>query len=174
MDEHEARTEASTPVQADARDYARTLRYAVEDDAEWAKKLAAKMTGSEAERAAIIVGATLSMALGRNAYAFRDNTQRGHTAPQKGYEQMNDERVAEILGRYQDQMTQFDPAAVEEALTHGPVEEQQELAEALAHTWRRDHNEPGFNQPPHSIVHEVERIIGEPMWVDVHEGAETV
>jgi DNA helicase HerA-like ATPase len=64
MDEHEARTEASTPVQADARDYARTLRYAVEDDAEWAKKLAAKMTGSEAERAAIIVGATLSMALG--------------------------------------------------------------------------------------------------------------
>jgi hypothetical protein len=133
-----------------------TIQSGIEDDAQWAMKFAERITVSETERTAI----------GRNAYAFWPDTQRGHTAEQKGYKQMDDERVAAILGRYQDEMMQFDPAVVEEVLRHGPVDERQELAGALAYVWRRDVDKPVFVQPPEVLVHEVENIIGEHVWAD--------
>jgi hypothetical protein len=143
-----------------------TIQSGIEDDAQWAMKFAARITVSEAERTAIIIGAMLTMALGRNAYAFWPDTQRAHTAEQKGYKQMDDERVAAILGRYQDEMMQFDPAVVEEVLRHGTVDERQELAGALAYVWRRDVDKPVFVQPPEVLVHEVENIIGEHVWAE--------
>jgi hypothetical protein len=146
-----------------------TIQSGIEDDAQWAMKFAERITVAEAERTAIIIGAMLTLALGRNAYAFWPNTQRGHTAEQKGYKQMDDERVAAILGRYQDETMQFDPAVVEGVLTHGPVDERQELAGALAYVWRRDVDKPVFVQPPEAIVHEVENIIGEHVWAEAAE-----
>jgi len=143
-----------------------TIQSGIEDDAQWAMKFAERITVSEAERTAIIIGAMLTLALGRNASAFWPDPQRGHTAEQKGYKQMDDERVAAILGRYQDEMMQFDPAVVEEVLRHGPVDERQELAGALAYVWRRDVDKPVFVQPPEVIVHEVENIIGEHVWAE--------
>ena len=47
-----------------------------------------------------------------------------------------------------------------------PAEDAHKLAEELAVAWREDADQPGFTQPPPSLLELVEEIIGEPVWAD--------
>jgi hypothetical protein len=82
----------------------------------------------------------------------------------KAVEGMTDERADGILVQYDV------PELLESVLMSGDrpgnpnYDNRIELADALAFTWRRDSDAPGFNQPSGEWVREVEDIIGEPVW----------
>ena len=71
---------------------------------------------------------------------------------------MTEQRAGEVLERYPHKWGELEGAWPEE---QGEMEE---LAAALAWSWREHWQEPGFMQPPRWLVERVEELIEERVW----------